>query len=485
MNLTRILDEAAASLGQNTALIADERRCTYGELNRAVNAFSRNLLGLGVKSEDRVAIMLPNCPEFVIAYFASVKIGAVALTISSYATAYELLHILENSGAKVLITQGGLAKRYEEIRLNLPLVEQLIVVNGPGGGLSFEELPVDSAPLAPVPREKDDPAVMIYTAGLTGRPLGAVLTHENLLTQSRLVREVIGGSEADRALALIPLFHSFGAAANLLGAIGAGAGIVLMERFTLEGIFAALERERVTYLAAVPRLFIGMVLKEETAKYDLSSLRVCVTGGAAMPPDFIPLFERKFGVPLLEGYGLTEASPVCSVARPGMPQKLGSIGVPIPGVEARIVDDRGKELPPDETGELVVRGANVMKGYFRDEAATEEVIREGWLHTGDLGRIDREGYIFLTGRKKRMIITSGFNVYPREVEAVLELHGAVQESRAVGKNDLLRGEVVRALVVARCGVSIDEKEILRHCRTYLSAYKVPREVEFVEALPPL
>jgi len=243
----------------------------------------------------------------------------------------------------------------------------------------------------------------------------------------------------------------------------------------------------VTYLAAVPRLFLGMLFHAGAEKYRTDSLKFCVTGGAAMPPDFIPVFEQKFGVKVMEGYGLTEASPVSSFSRLDMPQKPGSIGIPIPGVEARIIDteerdDEARELPRGEIGELILRGDNIMKGYYNDEEMTAQVLKAGWLHTGDLGRMDEDGYIFLTGRKKRMIITSGFNVYPREIEIVIGLHPAVQEARIVGKEDLLRGEIVKALVVKKPGRELEERDLLKHCRVYLSTYKVPREIEFVERI---
>jgi len=265
----------------------------------------------------------------------------------------------------------------------------------------------------------------------------------------------------------------------MLTAIRTGARIVLMERFTLESIFATIERERVTFTCSVPRMFLGMLFHQGGEKYDLSSLRLCITGGSTMPADFIPLFREKFGAPLVEGYGLTEASPICTITRLEQENKPGAIGTPIGGVEARIIADDNTDVPRGETGELIVRGKNVMKGYYKDERATAEVIRDGWLHTGDLGRMDADGYIFLTGRKKRMVITSGFNVYPREVEIVLEMHPAVAAARVESKEDMMRGEIVKALIVRKPGVEADEKEILRHCRAYLSSYKLPREVEFI------
>ena len=252
-----------------------------------------------------------------------------------------------------------------------------------------------------------------------------------------------------------------------------------MERFTLDGIFSAIEKERVSYICAVPRLFLGMYFHEGADKYRVDSLKLCITGGAAMPADFIPPFEQKFNVKIMEGYGLTEASPVSSFSRLDMPQKPGSIGIPIPNVVAKIIDEEGRELPRGSVGELIFRGENVMKGYYKAPEATAQVLKNGWLYTSDLGRMDEDGYIFLTGRKKRMIITSGFNVYPREIEIVLGLHPAVQAARIVGKEDLLRGEIVKAMVVKKPGVEVEERELLRHCRTYLSSYKVPREIEFV------
>jgi long-chain acyl-CoA synthetase len=225
-----------------------------------------------------------------------------------------------------------------------------------------------------------------------------------------------------------------------------------------------------------------MIMHNDAEKYDVSLVDFCITGGSTMPPEFIPVLEQKFNVILREGYGLTEASPVCSVGRRDMAHKPGSIGTVIPGVEAKTVDDGGNDVPRGEIGELVIRGVNVMKGYYRNEEATAQVIKNGWLYTSDLAKIDEDGYIFLTGRKKRMIITSGFNVYPREVEMVLELHPAVRSSMVVGKPDLMRGEIVNALIVRNPDILVSEKELTRHCRTYLSSYKVPRAIEFVESI---
>jgi len=483
VSLGMMLEEVRNKYPDNVSLIYNDRRLTYDELNKYSNAFSHVLKNLGIVKGDNVSLMLPNIPEFVISYLSVAKLGAVAVTLNVLSTPYELTYLLNNSDSKILITTSSSAKKFDEIQDRLDTCRHMICVDDPHDDSpcrkAFRDGPFD-LDMADV--DKDDPAVMIYTSGLTGDPLGAVLTHGNLSTQWTLLKDICEGTDKDRGLSIIPFFHSFGASANLLSVLHPGASSVLMDQFSLDKIFQTIEQEKVTYIAAVPRLFLGMLMHQGVENYDLSSLRLCITGGSAMPPKFIPAFEQKFTVKLMEGYGLTEASPVCSFSRIHMEQKPGSIGIPIPGAQAKVVDDSGNDLPAGTEGELVIKGANVMKGYYKNESATAEVIKNGWLHTGDLARIDTDGYIFLTGRKKRMIITSGFNVYPREVERVLDMHPAIAKSRVVAKADLMRGEIVKALIVRKDTVEVDDKEILRHCRKYLSSHKIPREVEFVNGL---
>ncbi|MBP7032748.1 MAG: AMP-binding protein [Syntrophobacterales bacterium] len=475
--------DSCSTYKDNTALVYENSRISFSRMDAAVNSLANRLKSIGIGRGDKAALMLPNTPEFPITYFACQKLGAVAVTLNVMSTAYELQYLLDNSDAKALVTSAQSARRFEEIKDRLATCRHLLLTEMDEGPLSLKKA-LEAGPFEFEPSDaaEDDPAVMIYTSGLTGKPLGAVLTHGNLISQSRLLADLFDGSEKDTGLSLIPLFHSFGAVANMLNPILMGACAVMLDAFSIDSIFKAIETEKITYMTAVPRVYLGMLLQEGTEKYDMSSLKYCVTGGSAMPPAYMPQFEKKFRVPIREGYGLTEASPVCSVTRLHMQQKPGSIGVPIPGVEARIVDDTERELPRGEIGELIVRGPNVMPGYYKDPEATAAVIRNGWLHTGDLALIDADGHIFLKGRKKRMIITSGFNVYPREVEIVLNMHPIVAESKVIGKSDLMRGEVVKALVVKKEGASADEKAILKHCRTYLSSYKIPREIEFVDRL---
>jgi len=437
----------------------------------------------GVVKGDKVALVLPNIPEFFYCYFAAVKLGAVAVPLNTSSTPYELSYLLENSEAKVLITTETVRKRYEEIRNKLTNCKSLILVDSPDKKALFKmvlaggKFPEFSEEINP-----DDPAMIIYTSGLTGKLLGAVLTHRNLYSQSTLISSVVKRTHEDIGLCLIPLFHSFGATVNMINVVRTGCSVVMMDRFTIDGLFGAIQKERISYICAVPRLYLGMFFHEGASNFDVSSLDVCVTGGAAMPPEFIKPFEEKFGAKIVEGYGLTEASPCCSFNMLDRPQKPGSIGKAIPGTEIKIVDEEGKELPRGRIGELIVRGDNVMPGYYKNDTATATVIKNGWLHTGDLGRMDEDDYVFLTGLKKRMIITSGFNVYPKEIEDILSVHPAVREVEVVGKKDLMRGEIVLARIVLKENAAVEEKEILRYCRIYLSSYKVPREVEFVEKI---
>jgi long-chain acyl-CoA synthetase len=483
MNLGKLFEDACRTYGDNVAIVFEETRLTFGNFNRSVSSLANHLKALGIGKGDKVALMLPNVPEFPITYFACQKLGAVAVTLNVMSTSYELQYLLDNSDSKVLISAAQSARRFEEIKDRLATCRHLLLTEVDDGPLSMRKA-LEAGPFEFEASDaaESDPAVMIYTAGLTGKPLGAVLTHGNLISQSTLLKNLFGATQTDKALCLIPLFHSFGAVANMLNPILLGACVVMLDAFSIESIFKAIESEKITYTAAVPRVFLGMLLQEGAGDFNISSLKFCVTGGSTMPPAYMPQFEKKFKVRLREGYGLTEASPVCSVTTLNMEQKPGSIGVPIPGLEARIVDEADRDLARGEIGELVVKGPNVMAGYYKDEAATALVLRNGWLHTGDLALIDADGHIFLKGRKKRMIITSGFNVYPREVEIVLNMHPSVGDSKVIGKADLMRGEIVKALVVKKEGATADDKAILKHCRTYLSSYKIPREIEFVDRL---
>ena len=469
MDISKLLEQLSSIHSQKTALIQGDTKISYESLNRQVSSLAAHLKNIVIEKGDKVAVMFPNRIEFVVSYFAAIRCGGVAVTLNVMSTPYEMSHFLNDSDAKIIITTSDYAKRYEEIRDSLVICKQIIVLD------SIDDIPQVNPVTFPELNEQDV-AVMIYTAGLTGNSFGVELTHGNLLSQTPLINETFNATADDRALAIIPYFHSFGAVANLLSIIAVGGSVVLLERFSIDSIFATIAKERVTYIAAVPRLFLGMLFHEKAERYDTSSLRFLVTGGSAMPVEVFPAFEQKFGIKIHEGYGLTEASPVCAVCNIDMPHKPGSIGVPISAIKAKIVDENGNELPSGTIGELIISGPNVMKGYYKQPEATSNVLKNGWLYTGDLAKQDDDGYLYIAGLKKRMIITSGFNVYPQEVEQVLEIHPAVAKATVTGKPDLMRGELVCVKIELKDGSIMDEKEILRFCRQHLSNYKVPREI---------
>jgi len=483
INLALLLKDSTEAYAERPVLIADNRRITYRQLYLAVQSVARLLKKMNMKKGDKVALMLPNIPEFVYTYFAVVQSGAVAVLLNTSSTPAELGYLLNNSDSIILITTESSEKKYREIETQLSTCHTVCLVDSEEirSQIAMQES-TDSLSQPETPIDPDDPAEIIYTAGLTGKPLGAVLSHRNLGAQLDMIQPIFRRQPDDVGLCLIPLFHSFGATVNMLNVIQAGCSTVMMDRLTMDNLFATIEREKISYICAVPRLYVGMVFYDKLSKYNIDSLKLCVTGGSAMPAEFIPAFEQKFGVRILEGYGLTEAAPACSFNRIELIAKPGSIGTALTGIDIKMVDDFGHEVPRNVVGELVLRGGNVMQGYYKDEAATASVIKDGWLYTGDLGKMDEDGYIFLTGRKKRMIITSGFNVYPREVETVIAEHKAVSAVRVSGKDDLMRGELVTATIVLKPGHAVDEKEIIRHCKVHLSAYKVPREVSFVDRL---
>jgi long-chain acyl-CoA synthetase len=316
---------------------------------------------------------------------------------------------------------------------------------------------------------------------MNGTPLGAVLSHYSLFTNAEAIRAVERIDRHDRAIAIIPLFHAFGATVNMLSMIKYGGSIVLVERFEREQLFEILVENRVTYIAAVPLIFMGMLANPNAEKYNLEALRLCFSGGCAAPLGMIQQFKERFGVEILDGYGLTEASPIVTSNQINGRMKLGSVGLPIPETTVRIVDDAGRECPCGKIGEVVASGPNIMLGYFRSLDATRAVLHNGWLHTGDLGYLDEDGFLFLTGRKKNMIIQNGFNIYPKEVEKILKMHPAVEEAVVVGKPDPVKNEVAHAMVVTKAGHPQDEKDILKFVRLYLAPYKVPRRVQFVSS----
>jgi long-chain acyl-CoA synthetase len=485
-SLPAALAHTARVAPERPAVTLGDQTLTYAQFDVVVSALATSLVAEGVKPGDRVALWMPNVPQFPVGYFAILRAGGVVVPVSTLLGLDEVAYILGNSGAVALIAAHVFADIVAELPQKAPGLRRVIIW-GPAsvpGALSLEALCTRKPdPTVLQPSEGDALAVAIYTSGTTGRPKGAMLSHRNLLSNAAACVGVIDVTADDRFLTVLPLFHSFGATVCMVLPVLLGAHIVLLPRFNPGEVLQSLSRYRITVFAGVPSMYGVLLNVKDTAGLDFSALRLCVTGGAPCPPMYIPAFQERFGALLIEGYGPTEASPVVSVNPVHGRQKVGSTGLPIPGVEVRIADEDRRWLPTGEVGEVCVRGPNVMLGYWQAPEATAETIVDGWLFTGDMGRLDDDGYLYIVDRKKDMIIVSGFNVYPREVEDVIHQLPAVADCAVVGEPSERRGEDVKAFVVLKEGCSLNEEELLSHCRAHLGSYKVPRTVVFAHDLP--
>lgn len=481
VNIANNITGASLFFPDKAALIFEGTSYTFSELNDQVNRAANALRALGVQKGDRVGLFLPNIPAFVIAYYAVEKLGGIAVSISSASKAREVKYIVNDSGCKVLFTACDL--RGEIPRLELPTVENLIIAEGDAeNDLDLNQLMAKgSTDFQMVDMDPDDPAVILYTSGTTGFPKGAVLTHRNIISNSNSAANHSGMVPEDRLQLFLPLFHVFGQNYIMNGAYSKCAALVLHRRFEPEPVLHAIEAHRVTMFFAVPTIYINF-LNMDTSGYDISSLRYCFTAAATMPRETALQWREKYGMATYEGYGLTESSPFATYNH-NYRHKHGSIGRPIENVDVRICDLDGNRLAPGEVGEILIRGPNVMKGYWGNPEATQKAIQNGWLRTGDVGMMDEEGYFFITDRVKDMINAAGFNVYPNEVEQVLYQHPAVQEAAVYGVADPVRGETVHASIVVKEGKQVGEKEIIEFCRANMAAYKAPKKVFITDQLP--
>ncbi|HWK26668.1 MAG TPA: long-chain fatty acid--CoA ligase [Solirubrobacter sp.] len=473
MALSELLTAAAAAHADRPALKLDDTVLNYAVFNEAATRVAGLLKEKGVAPGDRVGIMLPNVPYFAAAYYGVLRAGGIVVPMNVLLKGREVGFYLRDSGAKVLFAWHGFAEAADAGAADAGA--EVIPVE-PG---KFEEL-VLAAPRAPEdePRAGSDTAVILYTSGTTGTPKGAELTHDNLAENCTVTaRTLIGITERDVILGALPLFHSFGQTCGLNAAVATGACLTLIPRFDPVKALEIIARDRVTVLEGVPTMYHAMLHAPGHEAVDTSSLRVCVSGGSAMPVEVMKAFEREFDCMILEGYGLSETSPVASFNHPDRERKPGSIGTPIAGVEMTLIDVEG------DVGEIAIRGHNVMKGYWKRPDATEDVMRDGWFATGDMATVDEDGYFFIVDRKKDMIIRGGYNVYPREIEEVLYEHPAVSEVAVVGVADDALGEEVGAAVVLREGASATEEELRAFARERVAAYKYPRRIWFSDELP--
>jgi long-chain acyl-CoA synthetase len=475
-NLARILTDTAAEHGDRTAFKLDDIELSYAALDGASTHIAGLLRARGLEPGDRVGLMLPNVPYFPVIYYGILRAGGIVVPMNVLLKRREVEFYLGDSGAKLLFAWHDFAEAAEGAGAEVVLVK-------PG---EFEQLVGSADPVTEVvERSADDTAVILYTSGTTGTPKGAELTHSNLRQNCLVASQVLGSfSPDDVLLGALPLFHSFGQTCTMNCGVAIGACVTMLPRFDPDKALEIIERDRVTVFQGVPTMYNAMLHAERAGSVDASCLRVCNSGGAAIPVELIRGFEDKFGCAILEGYGLSETSPVASFNHPDKERKPGSIGTPIEGVEMQVWDDDGNELPRGEVGEIVIRGHNVMKGYWGRPEATEEAIDgEGWFRTGDMAKMDEDGYFFIVDRKKDLIIRGGYNVYPREVEEVLYEHPAVQEAAVVGVPDDALGEEVGAAVVLKKGESVDADELKAHVKDQVAAYKYPRRIWFEDELP--
>ncbi|MEX1141362.1 MAG: long-chain fatty acid--CoA ligase [Thermoleophilaceae bacterium] len=481
MNLASTLTDAADRGGSEVAFKLDEVELTYAALDGSAARLAGVLRERGVDAGDRVGVMLPNVPYFPVAYYGVLRLGAAVVPMNVLLKGREVEYYLRDSGAKALIAWHGFA---DEAKEGAAAAGVEVIVVAPG---EFEQL-LDGADPATevVEREERDTAVILYTSGTTGSPKGAELTNANLLTNATVNAETLFHlTDEDRLLGALPLFHSFGQTCTMNAAIRAGAMVSLIPRFDPVKALEILQRDRITVFEGVPTMYNAMLAVPSRGEYDTSSLRLCVSGGASLPVEILETFEGQFGCKILEGYGLSETSPVASFNHPDRERKPGSIGTPIEGVEMKLVDDDGHDMTePDAVGEIAIRGRNVMKGYWGNPKATAATIdADGWLKTGDVAKVDADGYFFIVDRKKDLIIRGGYNVYPREVEEVLFAHPAIQEAAVVAVPNRELGEEVGAAVALKPGEQASPDDIRAYCRSQIAAYKYPRHIWFVDELP--
>jgi long-chain acyl-CoA synthetase len=478
MNLASFLTRTATERGDRIALRLGEAAISYLELDRASSRVTGLLGELGVGPGDRVGVMLGNTPDFAAVYYGVLRAGGVVVPMNPLLKAREVAHYLSDSMATVVFAAQAFAA---EARTGAAENGARVVEVGP---TFLDDLAAHPVVDAVVERAGSDTAVILYTSGTTGRPKGAELTHANMTRNAEVTATTLLKLTADDVIfGGLPLFHSFGQTVTMNTAILAGAGVTMLPRFDPAAALATMATHGVTVFVGVPTMYTALVAAFDRSGFDPSNLRVCVSGGAALPVEILRSFENAYGCPILEGYGLSETSPVASFNHPDTVRKPGSIGTPVAGVRMRVQDDDGHEVPNGEIGEIAITGHNIMTGYWQQPDATAAAIVDGWFRTGDMGRVDEDGYYFIVDRKKDLIIRGGYNVYPREIEEVLYEYPAVAEAAVIGIPHASLGEEIAAVVALKPGVADTPENIRDFVKQQLAAYKYPRTVHIVDALP--
>ncbi len=486
MNLVELADENFNKFGEYTHIIFNDKEYTNLQIIKSANRLANGLIDLGVKPEDRVVVMLMNSPEVIISYQGILRAGAIIIPVVFLLGEKEINHILKNSEAVALITTKDFMEKVNIAREGVNTLKHIIIVEDEDipGTIKYNDIQKKSSDELPdIEIKENDMAVLLYTSGTTGVPKGVMLTHKNLYSNAVDTSSINTPEPDDVGLLVLPLSHSFGLTVMNIGFMYSNKS-VLMSWFDLEGICQLIEKYKVTGFAGVPAMYAVLLNSPQvTDKYDLSSLNRCASGSAPLPLEVLKGFEEKFNCEMYEGYGLSEAAPIVTAHYIGRVRKPGSIGQPIPGVEVKIVDESDKEVPVGEMGELIVRGPNVSPGYYKLPEETAKSFKDGWLYTGDMAKMDEDGYLYIVERKKDLIIRGGFNIVPRDLEEVLHQHPAVLEAAAIGVPDPIMGEEIKAYIVIREGEKVTEDDIIKHCQEHLAKYKTPKFVEFMDALP--
>lgn len=486
LNLAVVLREGAKKFPEKRALIVDGAAFSYAQLHRRAQQLAGSLLKLGVRRGEHVALMLPNVAEFTVAYFACHYVGAAVVPINVLLMPDEIAYHLDDSDAVALIAWRDVLDRAKAGFERAQSCRELIVAGSNSAGAhAMSELEDAGAPVQELPAtDASDTAVILYTSGTTGRPKGAELTHFNMFYNADSASRAHGIDDSTTALAVLPLFHSFGQTVIQNATMMRGGTVVLLPRFEAQAAYDAIERHNVTFFAGVPTMYFALLNHPAADRHDLASLKMCVSGGAPMPVEVMRSFMSKCKSEMMEGYGLSETSPLASCHNLAKSGKPGSVGTPIWGVEFRLVDDADRVVEESGVaGEICIKGHNIMKGYYKRPEATAEAVRDGWFKTGDIATRDDDGYYFIVDRKKDMILRGGYNVYPREVEEVLYAHDAIAEAAVIGLAHQSLGEEVCAIVALKPGKNLAAEELTAFCKERLAAYKYPRVIEFLAELP--
>jgi len=482
-NLNEKLRKSTETYQNKSAVVFENEKITYRELNEYVDRVAYNLASSGIKKGDKVALVLGNCPEFIITYFGILRAGGVVVPINPIYSQDEISYILSNSKTKTVIAHSCLETMIVSLMKELKSIEQVYYVETNHSEFAWEQLIAEEKNEYDFPFiTEEDLAVILYTSGTTGRPKGAMLSHSNLCSNAESIAKLTEFTSEDRILAVLPMFHIFCMAVCINTPILCGGTIVISEKFSPNDVIQTIMTEKVTLFAGVPTMYSILLQLEGYTANHFNTLRTCLSGGASLPIQVLQRFEEKYKVNILEGFGCTETAPVTAFNPLKGIRKVGSVGIDIPGVMNKIVDPAGNEVPRGEIGELIVKGPNVMIGYLGMPDETSSSIKNGWFHTGDLAKMDEDGYIYIVDRMKDMIIVGGYNVYPREVEEVLYKHPAIVEAVVIGVPDPIFGEQVKAFAVHNDHL-LSTNDLIEFCNLQLAKYKVPKEIEFINEMP--